>query len=175
KLGLRVIFSKQTNKRTIERALELSYVDSCFPIKLLHGHVDSLKNTDYILCPSAIRMGVKEGEENQKYACPLIQASHYIVRQVLNLKEKLLISTLDFSRGDQEVIEGLTAIAVRMGFNRKKGKEAALAGLTDQREFEEEKIKLGKKLLEQLHNSDRLGVVLLTRSYMSQDSGANLG
>ena len=31
------------------------------------------------------------------------------------------------------------------------------------------------RLLKELHDSDQLGVVLLTRSYMSQDSGANLG
>ena len=175
KLGLRVIFSKQTNKRTIERALELSYADSCFPIKLLHGHVDSLKNADYILFPSAIRMGVKEGEENQKYACPLVQASPYIMRQVLNLEEKMLIPKIDFSRGNQEVIGSLTEIAVKMGFSRHKGKEAAFAGLTSQRDFENEKLKIGEKLLKQVRDNDRLGVVLLTRSYMSQDSGANFG
>ena len=143
-----MVISNQTNKETIERALELSYTDSCFPIKLLHGHVDSLKNADYILYPSAIRMGVKEGEENQKYACPLIQASPYIVRQVLNLEEKLLIPTLDFSRGNKEVTENLAAIAVRMGFSRQKGKEAALAGLATQRKFEADKTKLGRKITE---------------------------
>ena len=175
KLGTNVIISNQTNKRTIECALELSYADSCFPIKLLHGHVDSLKNADYILYPSAIRMGVKEGEENQKYACPLVQASPYIMRQVLNLEEKLLIPKIDFSRGNKEVIESLTDIAFRIGFSRQKGKEAALAGLIAQKDFEDEKLKIGEKLLEQLHDNDRLGVVLLSRSYMFQDSGANLG
>jgi predicted CoA-substrate-specific enzyme activase len=175
KLGTSVVISNQTNKRTIEHALELSYADSCFPIKLLQGHVDSLKNADYILYPSAIRMGIKEGEENQKYACPLVQASPYIIRHVLNLEEKMLIPKIDFSRGNQEVIASLTHIAVRMGFSRQKGKEAALAGLTSQRDFENEKLKIGEKLLKQVHDKDRLGVVLLTRSYMSQDSGANLG
>ena len=170
-----MVISSQTNKETIERALELSYTDSCFPIKLLHGHVHTLNNADYILYPSAIRMGVKEGEENQKYACPLIQASPYIIRQVLNLEEKLLIPTLDFSRGNKEVTENLAAIAVRMGFSRQKGKEAALAGLAAQRNFEADTTTLGERLLKQLHDSDQLGVVLLTRSYVSQDSGANLG
>lgn len=174
-VGAKVIISSQTNKETIERALEISYSDSCFPIKLLHGHVYALKNADYILYPCAIRMGAKEGEEDQKYACPLIQASPYIIRRVLNLEDKMLIPTLDFSRGDKEVTENLAAIAVRMGFNRKKGKEAALAGLAAQRKFEAGTMVLGERLLKQLHDSGQLGVVLLTRSYVSQDSGANLG
>jgi len=42
-------------------------------------------------------------------------------------------SQIDFSRGNQEVIASLTHIAVRMGFSRQKGKEAALAGLTSQK------------------------------------------
>ncbi|MBN1369426.1 MAG: hypothetical protein JW954_04240, partial [Dehalococcoidaceae bacterium] len=41
-LGARVIISGKTTKHVMERAIELSYSDSCFPVKLLHGHVDSL-------------------------------------------------------------------------------------------------------------------------------------
>ena len=85
-------------------------------------------------------MGIKEGEENQKYACPLVQASPYIVRQVLDLEDKLLIPAFDFSRGDKEVTDSLADIAVKMGFNRKRGKEAAMAGLAAQRNFEADKM-----------------------------------
>ena len=174
-LGAKIVISNQTNRETIEQALEISYSDSCFPIKLLHGHINSLKNTDYIIYPSAIRTGSKEGEENQKYACPLVQASPYIVRHVLNLKEKLLIPKFDFSRGYKEVVENLASIAVRIGFGRQQGKEAALAGLAAQRKFEMDKTEIGERLMQQLRASNQLGVVLLTRSYVSQDSGANLG
>ena len=174
-LGVKVIISHQTNRETIERASEISYSDSCFPIKLLHGHIDSLKNADFIIYPSVIRMGAKEGEENQKYACPLVQASPYIVRHVLNLKEKLLIPKFDFSHGSEEAVKSLASTAVRMGFSRQRGKEAALAGLVAQRKFEADKDEFGEKLVKQLLDGDRLGVVLLTRSYVSQDSGANLG
>jgi hypothetical protein len=34
--------------------------------------VAALSQTDYILFPCAIRLGKKEGSENQKYACPLV-------------------------------------------------------------------------------------------------------
>ena len=174
-LGVKAVVSGQTSGDTIERALEISYPESCFPLKLLHGHIDALQKADYILYPSAIRMGIKEGEENQKYACPLIQASPYIVRQVLHQETKMLIPTLDFSRGDKEVIENLADAAVKMGFTRTKGREAATAGLEAQRQFENEKLARGEKLLKELHDSGKIGVVLLTRSYVSQDSGANLG
>jgi predicted CoA-substrate-specific enzyme activase len=174
-LDARCVLSSQTNQQIVGQAIELSYTDSCFPLKLLHGHAATLKDVDYILYPCAIRLGEKEGDENQKYACPLVQASPFIIRQTVNLGERLLIPILDFSRGNAEVIKNLTDIAVKMGFSRRKGREAALAGIESQESFEADESALGRELLEQLHQNDQLGVVLFARAYMSQDAGANLG
>jgi predicted CoA-substrate-specific enzyme activase len=174
-LGARVVLSSSTTKDTIEKSVELSYSDSCFPLKLLHGHVASLSDTDYILYPCAIRLGVKDGDENQKYSCPLVQASPFIVREVLDLQDRLLIPVLDFSRGEDDVVNSLAGIAKKMGFRRRLGRKAAMAGIKAQRKFDRDKLLAGKKLLKQLRDSKKLGVVLFARSYMSQDSGANLG
>jgi len=174
-LDARVVLSNQTNKAIMEQAIELSYTDSCFPLKLLHGHAAMLKDVDYLLYPCAIRLGRKDGDESQKYSCPLVQASPFIIRNVLDFGERLLIPIIDFSRGDAEVIKSLADVAVKMGFGRGKGEEAARAGLKSQRRFEADRAVLGRELLRQLHQSNQLGVVLLARSYMSQDAGANLG
>jgi predicted CoA-substrate-specific enzyme activase len=174
-LGAKVVISSKTTKQIMEQAVELSYTDSCFPLKLLHGHAASLNNVDYILYPSFIRMGVKERDENQKYTCPLIQASPYIIRQIIGLGKRLLVPTIDFSRGNAAVINSFADIAVDMGFSKKQGRMAAIAGIKAQREFEAAQLDLGKKLLQQLRENNQLGVVLFSRSYMSQDSGANLG
>jgi len=174
-LDVRCVLSGQTNKEIMERAIELSYTDSCFPLKLLHGHAAKLSDVDYIIYPCAIRLGEKDGDENQKYSCPLVQASPFIIRNALGLRERLLIPILDFSRGNAEVTKNLTDVTVKMGFSRSKGKEAALAGIESQHRFEADEAALGRELLEELHQSGQLGVVLFARSYMAQDSGANLG
>ncbi|MFC1978888.1 acyl-CoA dehydratase activase [Chloroflexota bacterium] len=175
-LGVKVKLSNKTNRSTVEQAIQLSYTDSCLPIKLLHGHASSLKDeVDYILFPSAIRMGLKDGDENQKYTCPLVQAAPYIIKQVLNLGDKLLVPTIDFSMGDDDVIKNLIDVARKMGFSRIKGKKAALQGLRAQRRFEAEQIEIGQGILKELEQSGQLGVVVYARSYLSQDSGANLG
>jgi predicted CoA-substrate-specific enzyme activase len=174
-LGARVVLSHKTTKEVIEKAVELGYTDSCFPIKLLHGHVAALDNVDYILYPCATRLGKKDGNENQKYACPLVQASPFIMRLVFNLGKRLLIPLIDFSRGNGDVLNSLGDVAVQMGFSRSQGRKAALAGIESQRRFETARTVLGNKLLSQLRESDQLGVVLFSRSYMSQDAGANLG
>ncbi|MEN8613855.1 acyl-CoA dehydratase activase, partial [Dehalogenimonas sp. THU2] len=175
-LDARIRLSPKTTTKIIEQSIELAYTDSCFPVKLLHGHVAALKDkTDFILFPSAIRLGIKEGDENQKYACPLVQASPYIVREVLGLAGKLLSPVLDLSLGNAEVIDNLTKTGITLGASPKKARQAALAGVAAQARFEMARAELGARVLADLKVSGKQGVVLLTRSYMSGDTGANLG
>ncbi len=175
-LDARVVLSSKTTKDIMEKSVELAYTDSCFPMKLVHGHVAALKErVDYILYPCGIRLGPKDSDESQQYACPLVQASPFIVRTVLGLGDEFLSPLLDFSLGEDEVIKNLADVAAKMGFGHRQGKKAAQAGLAAQHRFEAEMAELGAKLLKQVEESDQLGVVLLARSYMSQDSGANLG
>ncbi|MCK5212863.1 MAG: hypothetical protein KAQ74_02980, partial [Dehalococcoidia bacterium] len=174
-LGARPVVTSKSTGDIIARAVELAYTDSCFPMKILHGHAAQLDDADYILYPSAIRLGLKDGNENQKYACPLVQAAPYIVKQTVDLGERLLIPTLDFSMGTSDVIDNLTSVALKMGYTKEQGQVAALAGLQSMDTFAKAQAAAGKKVLEQLHDSGKLGIVILSRSYMSQDSGANLG
>ncbi len=174
-LGAKVVLSSKTTKQINEEAVELGYTDSCFPLKLLHGHAASLTQTDYLLFPCAIRLGQKEGDEDQKYSCPLVQAAPYIIRQTLDLEKRLLIPTIDLSRGQEDLIKNLAEVAVRIGYSRSRGKTAAIAGLDSVTRFEEAQAARGKALLQRLHDENKFGVVIFARSYMSQDSGANLG
>ncbi len=174
-LGAKVMLSSQTNKEIIEQSIELAYSDSCFPVKLLHGHAAALRDAAYILYPCAIRLSLKDGEENQRYACPLVQASPFIIRETMGLKGRLITPIIDFSLGNDEVIANLAQAAEDMGFSRKEGRDAALKGLEALARYERERKALGAKLLADLRASGKLGVVIIARSYMSQDAGANLG
>ncbi|XUX00199.1 MAG: acyl-CoA dehydratase activase [Dehalogenimonas sp.] len=175
-LDARVVISSRTTAKIIEHSVELAYTDSCFPVKLLHGHVASLKDrVDFILCPAAIRLGPKEGDENQKYACPLVQASPFIVREVLGLGARLLSPVLDFSLGDDEVAANLAAAARELGVDSSVARRAALAGIHSQRLFESERAAAGRETLAKLKSGGKTGVVIISRSYMAGDPGANLG
>ena len=175
-LNARVLLSGKTTSQIIEKSTELAHSDSCFPLKLMHGHVDSLKKAcDYILFPASIRLGQKEGDHNQKYSCPLVQASPYIIREVLSLGSKIITPILDFSMGDKTVIDSLATAATQMGFSREKGKVAAQLAITAQNSFISARKKAGEKALDISHRAGKIGVVILSRAYMAQDSGANLG
>ncbi|MCL2706773.1 MAG: acyl-CoA dehydratase activase-related protein [Dehalococcoidia bacterium] len=175
-LDARVLLSGKTTSAIMEKASEIAYSDSCFPLKLMHGHVDDLKGKcDFILNPSAIRIGRKESDRNQKYACPLVQAAPFIVRQTLKLGNRMISPLLDFSLGDDDVIANLTQAAIDMGFGRKAGRQAAQAGINAQKAFHKTRSEFGSRLLEKVRLENKTGVVIFSRAYMSQDSGANLG
>jgi predicted nucleotide-binding protein (sugar kinase/HSP70/actin superfamily) len=89
------------------------------------------------------------------------------------LGKRLLAPILDFSLGEAEVIANLTEVAGELGFTPNQGRAAALAGLAAQRRFETGCLALGQKIMSELEESGRLGVVVFARSYMSQDPGAN--
>ncbi|HLC23414.1 MAG TPA: BadF/BadG/BcrA/BcrD ATPase family protein, partial [Dehalococcoidia bacterium] len=174
-LGVKTEVSNKTNQRIIEQAVELGYSDSCFPVKLAHGHVASLQDVDYVLFPCFIRMGERDGAESQKYSCPLVQASPFIIRQTLDMGKRMLIPIIDLSRGDAETLRNLADVAVKLGFSPQQGRKAAARGLAGQRDFEAAQLEAGKKLLQQIQENNQLGVVLFSRPYLSQDPGANLG
>ncbi|MBI2863534.1 MAG: hypothetical protein HYX94_03120 [Chloroflexi bacterium] len=177
-LGVRVRYSSPTNKGLIEKSLEQAYSDSCFPVKLVHGHVAELleEGAEYILIPNAIRMDRKEGEQDQRYSCPLIQGAPYIVRSVFGLGDRLLDPIIDLSRDDEIVIRSFVDIAQRLGFGKGQGESAARVGLARQRQFEARLREEGRRVIDGLKgNPDSLGVVLLSRAYNAQDAGANLG
>ncbi len=177
-LGAEVRYSPPTSKALIERSIERAYTDSCFPLKLLHGHVAQLldEGVDYLLVPNAIRMGRKGGEEDQHYACPLVQAAPYIVDAVFDLGDRLLAPIVDLSRGDEALLAECEAIARRLGYPAGRGRAAGGVGLANQREFEARLQEEGRRVLDGLAaDATSIGVVLLSRAYNAQDDGANLG
>ncbi len=177
-LGIPAVYSSPTNKRIIEKSVELAYTDSCFPMKLLHGHVSELleQGAEYILIPNAIRMGLMQGDEDQRYSCPLVQAAPYIIRSVFRLGGRLLDPIIDLSRGDGLVIASLAEVAQRLGYTRSQGEESARQAMQSQRRFEAELQAAGCRVLAQLESDPgAIGVVLLSRAYNAQDAGANLG
>lgn len=177
-LGVRIRFTSLTNNKIVGESTKHAYTDSCFPVKLLHGHTQELleAGVNHVLIPNAIRMSEMGNEADQRYSCPLVQSAPYIIKSVFDLGEKLLDPVIDFSRGDEAVIKSFTEVAMRLGFDKEQGKEAAQAGLAKQREFESKLQEIGKKLLDELADDpNAIGIVLLSRAYNAQDSGANLG
>lgn len=58
-LGIKTIVSDETNRKIINRGLEIVPAEYCFPVKVAYGHVDNLlkKGVDFIFIPHIANIG----------------------------------------------------------------------------------------------------------------------
>jgi predicted CoA-substrate-specific enzyme activase len=107
-LGYTVLLSPQTNNRIALSGVECMTAETCFPVKVFHGHVRYLVGkADYLFLPNVIDMPTQVPEESGLF-CPLVQSSQYMVRAALQMQEQQLIRpTLFLKDGPESLLEVL--------------------------------------------------------------------
>ena len=91
-LGFKVVLSPKTNTAIVQDGIEKVLAETCFPIKVAHGHVKALiKATDHLFLPTMITMATPRPEETGFY-CPLVQSFSYIARQALEIDSEFLVN-----------------------------------------------------------------------------------
>ena len=85
-LGFRVVLSTRTNRTLINRALETTVAETCFPAKVALGHIQDLldQKVDFLFLPSFIRFPGDSRPGGSGQACPYAQALPYIARSSLS-------------------------------------------------------------------------------------------
>ena len=71
--GYEVVNSDLSSQRIVEEALELFSAETCYPIKIVYGHIANLlkKKVDLIFLPSIIKvMDTADDIDNGAYICP---------------------------------------------------------------------------------------------------------
>lgn len=64
-IGAELIISGDTNKKVMDAGIRCCTSEACLPIKIFHGHVDSLKNQcDLLVVPRIMKVS------NNEYICP---------------------------------------------------------------------------------------------------------
>jgi predicted nucleotide-binding protein (sugar kinase/HSP70/actin superfamily) len=89
-LGFDVVVSDVTNKKTIRDGVENIIVESCFPIKLAHGHVVNLlqKGIDNIFIPSVISLRKPSKHARNSFACPYAQSLPYTIKGSIDFDDR---------------------------------------------------------------------------------------
>ena len=177
-LGFEVVLSERTNKRTIRQGLESVVAETCFPIKVAHGHVLNLvkKKVDYIFLPILINMKQSNPGLKQSFACPYVQTLPHFIRSALDLEGKgikIVDPVLAFGWGGKLIKPSLKALAKSLG---KKGREAERAiqvAEEAQESFYQALQARGREVLNSL-DEKRPAVVIVSRPYNGCDAGINL-
>ncbi len=177
-LDFEVVLSDRTNKRTIHEGLESVVAETCFPIKVAHGHVLNLirKKVDYIFLPHIINMKQTNLNMKQSFACPYIQAIPYFIRSAIDLKEKgikIIDSVLAFGWGGKLIKSSLRGLAKSLGKKGEQVEIAIRAAEKAQESFYEAVQARGREVLNSL-DGKKFAVVIVSRPYNGCDTGINL-
>ncbi|MEK7852097.1 MAG: acyl-CoA dehydratase activase, partial [Deltaproteobacteria bacterium] len=170
-LGMKVVVT-ETGKKTIQKGIEAVVAETCFPVKVAHGHIADLleKKVDYIFLPSIIDFS--EGNQKNCY-CPYIQALPYTIRSAMDLRGiKLLAPVVRFTLGRKELEKSLLRMTREAGI---KGdvRDAVKAGMEAQRSFYTSMRDRGEEILKGMKGDER-GVVIVGRPYNTCDAALNM-
>ena len=174
-LGLMCVFSPKTNHKVSIAGIESMTSETCYPVKVSHGHVKFLMDkTKYLFLPSMIDMRTPS-EKETGFLCPMVQSNQYMVRAALSLDEKRLIRpTIHFQWDDIRLCDELYRQLVPIfNFPKKKFERAFAVALERQEAFDTEMCGVGREILSSLGHEDLI-VVVTGRPYNLFDERLNL-
>lgn len=177
-LGFEVILSDPTNKRIIHQGVEVVLSETCFPVKVAHGHVLNLlkKNVDYIFLPSLINMKKEDDFNQENYACPYVQALPYLIKAAVNLeasKTRMLSFPVHFQLDRSVLYRRLLELGKELRVKNIQIKNAMAKAEACQEEFGKRLYLKGKEILQGLKD-DQKALVLIGRPYNTCDPELSL-
>jgi predicted CoA-substrate-specific enzyme activase len=175
RLGYRVVFTPPTNNRIASAGIETMTSETCFPIKVSHGHVKALAGkTRYLFLPSMINMQTLEESEKGFY-CPLVSANPYMLRIALELDRGGVLSPILHLKHDPSTLamELSEHLSKKLGKSRSEIKGALEYALERQDEFVRAMYERGKEIIA-THPQDKPLVVVTGRPYNLYDQRLNL-
>lgn len=124
-LGIEVVLSDKTTKKTLSRGASLVVSETCLPIKVFVGHVLNLldKGVDTIFVPSIQSVAPKI------YNCSKIRGLPDLIRNVVKRNFTIIEATFDKSEKNQGFYEFLKETVALFGItDEKRIKKASKAG-----------------------------------------------
>lgn len=177
-LGFNVLLSKATDEEIVALSQEYSLDETCYPIKLINGHVASLLNqgVDYIFLPSLYTMKHDVSKTREDYACVYMQTTSQIVSHVMDLEKKgvkLLAPALSFKFGKAYMLKTLLGMGKELGKNKAQMAFAVMKGMARLHEYSRDVEVLSQELVQSLQDEEK-AFVIMTRTYNVADPILNM-
>lgn len=174
-LGFDVVLSDKTNKKIIIDGLNLAVAETCFPMKVVLGHVQNLieKGIDYLFIPSIRDMPCTdkqiEGERTGSYPCPLVQGISSFVKSSIGINSSRILDPLiNFSFKEYLKNEQLQNLGKKLGRSKSQINKAIKQAYRAQEIFYATIRQKGEEALKSLRE-DEIAVVIISRPYNSCD------
>ncbi len=175
-LNLEVVLSPKTNRTIVQDGIHHVTAETCFPVKVAHGHVKALLGkTDYLFLPTMINMATPRAAESGFY-CPLVQSFQYIVRQALEIDSDSLVNpTVHMKLGREKLAAELyPQLSAKLSV-RKKDFRKALDSASDRHEsFLRELQEAGSERIDSFKAEASPVIIVTGRPYNLYDERINL-
>lgn len=177
-LGINIVLSKETNDEIIELAQKHYNGETCFPIKVLYGHIAYLmeKGLDYIFIPNLHSMNKSISQSRKDYACVYLQSISDMVNSSFdfkNSKTKILSPTIgDFGK------EYMMNLFLSLGKKLNKGFDEINNAIKKSIEYKSyfenmRNIKL-KENISKIKKDEKI-LVIISKPYVILDNHLNMG
>ncbi|HDG97676.1 MAG TPA: CoA activase, partial [Desulfobacterales bacterium] len=174
-LGYRVVLTPPTNTQIAKEGIETMVAETCFPVKVSHGHVKAIcGRTRYLFLPSLITMPTPTEREVGFY-CPMVQSNSYMVRFALGLDTSNVLSPTVHLKFDPDTlaVELAEQISSKLNRGRRQIREAVYRGLENQNAFMRKLLETGRNIIDE-HPTNEPIVVVTGRPYNLYDERVNL-
>ena len=177
-LGFEPVLSPPTDPAIASAGVELAIAQPCYPIQVAHGHVQALleAGVDYVLLPNIADAESEPGSTLESHYCPWNTTLPHVLRASPALEPhqaRMLIPTLHFQIGPEQVKGALADTMRRLGVTRRASDRAVDAAYAAQRAFQAALLAAGRRALEVLDATGEPGLVLMGRSYNLYDRSIN--
>jgi predicted CoA-substrate-specific enzyme activase len=178
-IGAEPVLSGRSTKGVIRSGVESVLAETCFPVKVMHGHVKRLMDmkVDRVLLPSILNMTRAEGENERSCLCPYVQTIPYQIEAAFDFTQveaTLSRPVVSFRWSPKKIAEALEPFAREVtGASPQQVRDAVEKALGAQEIFARRCHERGREVLDNLSDYPTPTVVI-SRPYNGPDFGMNL-
>ncbi|MBD3216823.1 MAG: CoA activase [candidate division Zixibacteria bacterium] len=178
KLGYKVMLSRPTNQKTLNYSLENFSAETCFPIKVVNGHVKDLldKQVDYIFLPSIINVREDGAPHENSFLCPHIQSIPYTIAANFDMEKyhsKLINVPISMEMKADQLIDELEDLRKHFDWTQDKFEAAIEAGLRNQNGFYDKIAEKGREFIG-TRDESKPAICIISRPYNGCDAKLSL-
>jgi predicted CoA-substrate-specific enzyme activase len=178
-LGYDVISSDKSNQIIVENALELFTAETCYPIKIVYGHIANLlnKKPDIIFLPSLIKV-TEEDDINKTgaFICPYVQTVGSALKTKFDFKSKgidFINSSISLNQNITDLKQSMSQLAQDLNLSVSEFDIGLSSGLSAFKQFKQRLKDEGKRILSEI-DQDEKTLIIISRPYSSYDRKLSL-
>ncbi len=178
-LGYNVLLTSPTNEETIRLSQEYARGETCYPVKLIYGHMKQLidQKVDYIFLPTIHTMKHACSHVEHNYGCVYMQTAAVSIAKALDIEKygiKLLSPVFDLDFGQEAMASAMLGLSKELNKPKPLCLKALLSGAMAVKKHTKAVEEQGEELLKSLKPEDKV-LVLVTRNYGISDPILNMG